>query len=269
MRRAKELMFRMLNGLILLMHQKLLKIFGVETVYKTSQKGVSASFEGGWFVYRAKEFGCTGNIDFVPEAENATRNALFSRMKDGDIFYDIGAHGGVYTITAKKRNASIIVHSFEPQPRDLLANLELSGLSVDNVHPIALGDSDGAVTMTASRRSSNHVVEHGEVTVQVRELDRFASERKLPPPQWIKIDIEGYELPAMKGARQLLKNHQPVVICEINKISGRYGTKPKDLIEYMEGMGYKIHAFINDTLSPVQEPLPYSANWNYWFLPKT
>lgn len=265
--RMGELTHRTTNAALLGALHALHRRRNVPVVYRVGRGGVSASFEGAWFQYSPRDFGCTGNIDFVPEAENETREALFGRLSDADVVYDIGAHGGVYTITLAKRFPAMTIHSFEPQPEELLANLALNDLSAANVHAVAVGAESGVVRMTTGKRSSNHVAPDGEREVPIVRLDDYA--RGLEPPTWIKIDIEGLELPALRGAEGLLRDHRPTVICEINHISGRFGTTVSDFFGYMRSLGYEIHKLIDGKLHPLPDAadsLDYSADWNYWFI---
>ncbi len=269
MSRFRQLTFRATNAALIGALGWLHRQFASQTIYRVGANGSSARFENCWFNYRAREFGCTGNIDYDQNAENSTRHALFARIKDGQVFYDIGAHGGVYTLTLLARFPNLIVHSFEPQPEELLVNLALNGASSDRVHAVAIGNEAGFVTMTTQERSSNHVSDAGDRTVPIVRLDEYVREQKLPNPDWIKIDIEGMELPALRGAESLLRLSRPTIICEIiSHISGRYGSNVSDLISYLASLGYTMYALEDRTLQPVDgTDLPYSADWNYWFIP--
>jgi FkbM family methyltransferase len=245
---------------------------GSQTTYQVNADGVAALFEGSWFIYHPHKFGATGNIDFAPDAENATRAMLFRLLKGDEVFYDIGAHGGVYTVTLRSRFPQLVVHSFEPQPEDLLANLKLNRLNTDQVHELALGSENGMVKMTVNKRSSNHIAEDGERLVRVARVDDLRAELGLPAPDWIKIDVEGFELPALKGAERTLRESKPVIICEINHVHGRFGTRVTDLVEMLASQGYKMHRLVEKRLEPVgrirsMSDLGYSADWNFWFVP--
>jgi FkbM family methyltransferase len=266
MSRVRELSYRSANSALIRALGFLHRRFDVPPTYKIGPTGAAAEFEGCWFRYHPKEYGCTGNIDWIPDAENETRHFLFGRLKGNEVFYDIGAHGGVYTITLKHRFPQMAVHSFEPQPEDLLDNLALNSIPPGRVHSVALGAGAASVRMTTKKRSSNYVSVHGDRAVPMVALDDYARENHLPAPDWIKIDIEGLELPALRGAENLLRQSKPTIICEINHLSGRYGSTVADLIGYLASLGYSIHALTDGELRPVSEPLPYSANWNYWFL---
>lgn len=267
--RMDELAHRVANAALLGALHALHRRRNVPVVYRVDRGGVAASFEGAWFRYSPRDFGCTGNIDYVPEAENETREAMFDRLSGGDVFYDIGAHGGIYTITLAKRLPAIVIHSFEPQPEELLANLALNRLPVVNVHAVAVGAEPGEVRMTTGKRSSNHVSEAGEREVPLVRLDDYVREHGIEPPTWIKIDIEGLELPALKGAENLLRQHHPTVVCEINHLHSRFGSTIPDFLGFMRSLGYEIHKLIEGKLHPLREAdstLDYSADWNYWFI---
>lgn len=268
MSRFRQLSYRAANAFLIRSLCALHRRFQSPTTYKLSPQGAAALFEDCWFSYSARQFGCTGNIDYDQCAENTTRHFLFERVKDGEVFYDIGAHGGVYTLTLIKRFPDLIVHSFEPQPEELLENLMLNSLPGERVHAVALGDHERTVKMTTKKRSSNHISDDGDRAVPMIRLDDYVRDRKLPAPDWIKIDIEGMELPALRGAEQTLKRSHPTIICEINHISGRYGSKVSDLIDFLNSLGYSIHALADGELKHIDgDELPHSADRNYWFLP--
>lgn len=272
MSRVKEMVFRVGNGLLLRSLDALHRSFGVGTVYEVGSHGVSSIFEGQKFIYSFANFGSTGNLDWVNDAENLTREALFAEVVPGEVFYDIGAHGGVYSLTYLARCGEE-VYSFEPQAEELLVNLRLNGHDTKRVHAVAIGDRMGEVCMTTKFRSSNHIdVASGDRIVPIVRLDDYTAEQRLPDPQWIKIDIEGMELPALRGAEQLLRRAQPVVICEINHLFNRFGTTVGDFVRFMESLGYEIWS-LQDRLRPVPrayslEDLGVSANDNFWFVPK-
>jgi FkbM family methyltransferase len=271
MSRVRELSFRVANAALISALGWLHRRFDVATTYKLGPRGAAALFEDAWFAYRPREYGCTGNIDWAPDAENSTRQAVFDRANDGQVFYDIGAHGGVYTITLTRRFPNLKVHSFEPQPEDLLDNLALNELPTANVHAVAVGDHSGTVLMTTKERSSNHVSDKGDRAVRLVRLDDYVAEMNLPAPDWIKIDIEGLELQALRGAEGLLRKSKPTVICEINHLHGRFGTSVTGLLGFMRGLGYEVHRLNGGGLEPLPqansfEMLGYSANWNFWFV---
>ncbi|MDX8354415.1 FkbM family methyltransferase [Cognatiyoonia sp. IB215182] len=213
-------------------------------------------------------------MDFTEADETATRSALIERLRPDDVFYDIGAHGGVFTITTQHQVHGLTVVSFEPQPTELLLNLKLNDMPTEQVYAVAVGEQADRVRMTSGKRSSNHLSASGDVEVDCVRLDDFRRDKGLPVPSWVKIDIEGMELPALKGFAETLSISKPVVICEINHVFDRFGTRLQDLIGFFAEMDYEVlaqhasgfhHAKAEAT---TLEALGHSADDNFWFVPK-
>ena len=85
-----------------------------------SKNGTAVKLEGCRFAYHPEELGAIGNIDFVLEAKNASRQAIPSRLKGNETFHDIRAHGEIYTVTLKRYFFNLLLHLFEPYPEKLL-----------------------------------------------------------------------------------------------------------------------------------------------------
>ena len=270
--RFKEKLYRVLNWAGLSCLKKLYGIFDISGTYAVSREGAFSFFEGNKYRYSFADFGSTGNVDFAQSAEDETRSKIFSLINSNDVLYDIGAHGGVYTISTLNHFPNITVYSFEPQPDELLENLALNELSVGNVQNVAVGDIDGEVLMTETERSSNHISNSGSIKVRCVRLDDYVLEQKLLPPSWIKIDIEGMELPALKGAEQLLRTNTPSIICEINQLFDRYGTTLSEFANFLTELGYQIYRLKGGGLEQVvlsdQNVISThpSADNNYWFI---
>jgi FkbM family methyltransferase len=148
------------------------------------------------------------------EAELAFVRAL---LRPDDMFVDVGANIGVYTITAALRGARVL--AFEPNGSAramLAANLALNHVA-DRVHvlPFALADFSGPARFTTDLESSNHLETSPEATgdlVDVREFDSLVEPGSRV--SLIKIDAEGFDEAVLRGARGSLERERPVVIVE-------------------------------------------------------
>lgn len=112
-------------------------------------------------------------------------------------------------------------------------------------HRAALGDSTDPVAVATKRRdNSGRAVHEGLTHVsgpgvipQVR-IDDF----NFPVCDLIYLDIEGYELHALKGAVETIRRCRPVIVVEINRNIKYYGTSPEELRQWIVDQGYS-HAF--------------------------
>lgn len=139
-------------------------------------------------------------------------------LRPGMYILDIGANIGNHTIYFAKKCGAAHVFCFEPQKDvfDILSrNIELNQL--DNVctpYNHALGSNAGNAKIAAYNRAncggtSLTMDEDGDIGV--RTLD----EMKLPSIDFIKIDVEGFELEVLKGGEKLLREGSPTLYMEI------------------------------------------------------
>ena len=176
--------------------------------------------EGQRLAVRRGMRGVTGNI-YVGLHEFADMMLPLHFLREGDLFLDIGANVGSYTVLAAGvRRAQ--VWAFEPDPgtaRALRRNIELNGLGTRVlVHELALGEVDGEAAFTTGLDTINRVTtEAGSATrrVVMRKLDTLIGDAL---PVMIKMDIEGHEEPAIRGAMGVLGRPSLKVI-EIETVS--------------------------------------------------
>jgi FkbM family methyltransferase len=168
----------------------------------------------------------TGFLDFARRSKSVAGiepevSGLFGHLAPQlSVIYDIGANWGFYPLLLGTDPAFTgEMHAFEVQPRtaaDLCHVVESSGLA-DRVyvHAVGLSDRDGEAQLERTRHSYlARIVDGAEPdtteTVQVRRLDGL----DLPPPQLIKIDVEGHEAAVLRGAIGLIERHRPVIVFE-------------------------------------------------------
>ena len=228
--------------------------------------------DGIKFGYSFSDFGTAGNIDSGGNTESETVEKLLSLLQDRHVFYDIGAHEGLFTLSVKKRKPAVQVYAFEPLASGLKTNLALNRLEVP-VFEYALGDEPGAAKMTTEFRSSNHVAINGSGTsVSVERLDALVEKNNLPSPNFVKQDVEGFELFVLRGAGRLL-DAKPVLITEINECLAMFGLSAFDLYEFLSSSGYVPYRLLRGQFLAMsasqfrEDPLLESADYNYWWMP--
>jgi FkbM family methyltransferase len=175
-----------------------------------------------------------------------------SVVRAGRVVFDVGAHVGEYTLLAAARGA--VVHAFEANPSSaalLRANIARNGLATVTVHEVAASDREGEETLLArgdlslSALWNEQQADEGyeRVVVPTRRIDSIAA----PPPDVIKLDVEGAELAALRGAEGTLERHGPLVVFEVVPANyARFGYGPNDVIELLVGHGYDLR-FLDGT----------------------
>lgn len=163
-------------------------------------------------------------------------------LRPGNLFIDIGANIGSYSILAAQTGADVL--AFEPIPttfRDLERNILVNNLAGKVLaKQIGIGDHPGELNFTADLSAMNHVVidadtEHTQETtrVSISSLDTYcASEHR---PFFIKIDVEGFEAKVLAGARATLSLPNLIgLIIETNGNTEKFGSSVKNLISMIE-----------------------------------
>lgn len=202
--------------------------------------------------------------------EMPVEKLLRRALREGDVFFDIGANVGFYTfLAAPLCGENGWVHAFEANPA-LHENLQRStGLNRSPerivINSCAVGAAHGGeilLYMPAGNPSGNpsgvpSTIRHewldsGEkIPVPLISIDGYMSENKLGRLDVVKIDIEGGELNAFKGMIEAFKNTPPaLVICELMAASlsfaeGEFVQRaasapdPGEIVEFMHGQGYQ------------------------------
>jgi FkbM family methyltransferase len=169
-------------------------------------------------------------------------------LRPGDLFVDVGANVGSYTVLAAAGVGARVV-SVEPVPqtlRQLLRNVRLNDLGqIVEVHGVGVSDADGELRFSAELDTVNHVLVKGEqgasVVVPVRTLDALLLNQV---PTLIKMDVEGFELPALKGAVATLAHPSlRALILETNGSGRRYGHSDKAIVDLLTRQGFWPHTY--------------------------
>lgn len=161
---------------------------------------------------------------------------------------DIGANCGIWTRVLAR--CFSLVTAFEPSPEAIecfwLNNpwREMDDRSQVVLKTIALGAEAGTLKLNTQLRSSGftRADPEGDLEIDVRTLDSF----NLPAVDFIKIDVEGFEHPVIKGAVETIQKHRPVVIIEQKPDNAeRHGFKRFGALRLLEKMGAKVVAEIS------------------------
>ncbi|NCA72520.1 MAG: FkbM family methyltransferase [Sphingobacteriia bacterium] len=171
--------------------------------------------------------GATGNI-YCGLHELEDMALVLHALRPGDLFVDIGANVGSYSMLGGATGAHCL--SIEPIPSTfswLTQNIAINAFG-DRVRALnlGLGREDGRLRFTGGLDTVNHVLAEGEAAenlmeVPVRTLDSVLDGES---PALIKMDVEGFETEVLAGAERALADPGLLaIIMELNGSGSRYG----------------------------------------------
>lgn len=160
--------------------------------------------------------------------------------------FDVGAFIGDHTLAYANKVGRIgEVHAFEPSApafECLLHNMK--GLPQVIVNNAALGADDRHVTMSTlanGNEGMNYVgASNNEMhSIEQVSLDSYADQCELDHVDFIKIDVEGYELEVLKGAHRIIHKYKPYIVLEINHGAlERRGVEYHEVVQFLKERGY-------------------------------
>ena len=188
----------------------------------------------------------TGQAYARGEAERMVQNFLARQLQPDDVFYDLGANIGLFSLIAARITAPRgHVFSFEPDPQNasrLHRNVERNGFSNVTIVESGVWSSTTARRFAVAPESSPDrgigsfvIAEPGvsNLLIPCVSLDDFT--RSNPLPTAIKCDVEGAEMEVLKGARNTLAKSRPWILCEMHSPENDRGAR-----EFLVGLGYSL-----------------------------
>jgi FkbM family methyltransferase len=183
----------------------------------------------------------------------------------GATFIDVGANVGyVSAMGLGMVGPRGAVHSFEPVPAYHECLLRVAQMNPDYTliaNDFALGDGEGAATIDVPGKTQiggNSMVpgfvkrERVESTlnVQVKRLDAYLRQNRLSDIALIKIDVEGYELPVLRGASEFFERNRdrlpPIIVEIIPFVYERGNASLRELQEFMSAFGYTAYCICEE-----------------------
>ena len=174
-------------------------------------------------------------------------NLLEKYLKNKMVFFDIGSNIGFYTLWASKfLNNSNTIHSFEPDENNyfrLYENLKINNLeNLVNINQLAISDKNSLLKFSIGLDGENHILTHSNhsfINVESVTLDYYCTSKNINCIDYLKVDVEGFELTVIKGAKNLLSLKKIKIIqLEINKTISNSNSTIYELINTLKGFGY-------------------------------
>jgi FkbM family methyltransferase len=196
-------------------------------------------------------------------SEPLIQEVFAEHVPRGGVVWDIGANVGFYTLIASRLVGDGAVVAFEPLPANqdaIRRNIALNEISNVQLIGVALSDCEGTAELeirasptwakldtsadTAFKRDTDVA---GRVQVALSTIDAQLSQ--VAAPDLVKMDIEGAEVAALRGATKLLTEHRPTLICEL------HGTN-RAVTELLQSHGYDVRTV------ETPEVAPQEAEWH-------
>ena len=161
-------------------------------------------------------------------------------LRPGDLFVDVGANVGTYTVLAAGLGASVVaVEAAADTARLLRENVELNRFDDVEVVEAAAGARRGSVRFLSGQDSVNRIDPGGEAEVEMVTLDSLIGDR---PVAGLKVDVEGFELQVLEGAAGALADQRIALMqLEWNDTSmDAVGANRDPVAELLDGHGYEL-----------------------------
>ncbi len=199
--------------------------------------------------------------------EDQYTDIIKTHCKNGSVALDIGTHIGTHTITMAESVGNFgKVYCFEPNKkiyRELCYNIAANKNT--NIIPIraAIGNEYTIISPDTNDKNENN---EGGTSISRNVNDSNAAflfkidDLNLSNISFIKMDVEGEELHALKGAEKTILQNKPVIFIEIwggqvispdyVYINGKHTTEilkiNKEVIQYLESLGYTVNHIKDD-----------------------
>ena len=225
---------------------------------KFFRKILNILFRNGIFIHLGNKYKVKVIPDFIGYVNfggkhNMGWNDCIDSFKGDEIFFDIGAHIGLYTLPAAIKLKKGKVYAFEPATinyKILIKHIKMNNLENVVAQNLLVGDDDKNVRFFEQEKSvspKNSIVKINKIshynTLYKKQisLDNYFKDLDVNPDV-IKIDVEGAEVLVLKGAKKLLSISKPKIYLSIHP--GRInqiGQSVEELLELINNLNYNIY----------------------------
>ncbi|MGL5074391.1 MAG: FkbM family methyltransferase [Waterburya sp.] len=192
------------------------------------------------------------------------QNIFSQQLHQGAVFYDIGANVGFFSIIAARLVGNTgKVYAFEPgegNANSIRHNARLNNFNQIEVIEKAVSDTPGEGELLLAKYSGGHALATadappdlaGTVTIELVTIDDLIAQNQIQPPNFVKVDIEGAELDALKGMTETIKQYKPIIIYEIDDGDRvAYQRKYQEIESFLQSLGYQVNSVEEDSYATI------------------
>jgi FkbM family methyltransferase len=194
-----------------------------------------------------------------------------SILRNGDVFLDLGANLGFFTMMASsilKTTGKVI--AFEPNPQNvqlIYQSMHFGKVSNVMLHPFAASDSTGIVRFVTRGSNGGIVTPHSQEQTHVFLVQAVVVDdilRSEPRIDLIKMDTEAHEPAALRGMVRLIEKHRPKIITEFHPWALRLNNPepPEEYLRLILKLGYRMSIILpSGDLHPTSSPEQIMDYW--------
>ena len=216
---------------------------------------VSVTIEDCKFYLHPYDYGISTELFIYGTHEPASTKLFKGAVREGMVVVDIGSNLGYYAIPAARLvTPSGKVMAIEPEPKNFAAlrrNVEANRIENMILIPSAIGSTDSMGKLYLAPVSNTHTLRPTEhqrlsqyIEVPVKRLDTLVQAAGLTRVDFIRMDIEGFEVEAVSGMWNTLKENQPGLMMELHcDVVGSLALA--NLLDGLMEYGYEVEYVIN------------------------
>jgi FkbM family methyltransferase len=185
--------------------------------------------------------------------EYEKQHALARALAPGNVVYDLGANVGFYSLLASVLVGTAgRVYCFEPLARNIVylrMHVALNGLENCFVFEAAVSDTDGDARFDPlAEPSMGRLSDRGDQVVRTVRLDSLVDRGQILPPTLMKIDIEGGEFAALKGAARIIEKYRPTIVLSTHGVEVH-----RTCLQFLSERGYRLESLTEESVENTAE----------------
>mgnify|MGYP001561775123 CR=1 FL=1 len=191
-------------------------------------------------------------------------------LKNPQVIIDIGANYGTYSFFLSKLYPEAKIFSFEPATSSYsILKRIINHFRLRNVFAIkkGLGEKEEIkeiimpkhytiIAYVADKNTKKNKEDSSE-KIEITTLDSFIQRNKIKSIDFIKCDIEGFELNAFKGAQKTLRKFKPIIFVEIEqRHTEKYNLDSQHILNFLKKLGYRSYSVSGNIIERIDKIIP-------------
>jgi FkbM family methyltransferase len=177
-------------------------------------------------------------------------DSVLEDVRKAKTIFDVGGNIGFTAMYFSTLNSTACIFAFEPHPKTFQRaqdNLSVNNFKNIYFQKLGLGDKPDTVKLfevNSNNPGMNRIIpgnnDFPHVTIEIDTIDNFVQVKGIEKIDFMKIDVEGFELSVLKGAAKTFQKQLPILFIELDDDNLRENnSSAKELVELLSSYGYK------------------------------